>query len=114
MIQDLLSTLIALSLICLAVLDVGALEAQRGIVALCGVALIALGFWANRIGYLKWPGVAVVIAGIAIVVLIVSGLAASSPEWIFWVVFWSANSAGVLSLWSLLYRGPKDSIPESS
>jgi len=113
MIQDLLSTLIAISLICFAVLDVGMLEAHRGIVALCGVALVALGFWANRIDYLKWPGVAVVIAGIALLLLIVSGLAASSSEWVFWVVFWSANTAGVLSLWSLLYRGPKDSIRES-
>ncbi|MGD0076411.1 MAG: hypothetical protein ABSD31_19070 [Candidatus Binataceae bacterium] len=90
------------------------LEAHRGVVALCGVALIALGIWANRIDYLKWPSAAVVIAGIAILLLIMSGLAASSSEWVFWGVFWSANTAGVLSLWSLLYRGPKDSIPESS
>ncbi len=114
MMYDLLSVLIAIVLTCSAVLDLGMLEAHRGIVALCGLALVVLGLCAYRSDYLKWPGVTGVIAGIAILLLIVSGLAANSSEWMFWVVFWSANTAGVLLLWSLLYRGPKDAIPESS
>ncbi|HUO06483.1 MAG TPA: hypothetical protein VMU16_14890 [Candidatus Binataceae bacterium] len=77
-----------------------------------GAVLAALGFWACRADYLKWPGATVVSAGIAIVLLVLSGLAARSSEWLFWVVFWSGNAAGVTSLWSALYRGPKDSIPE--
>ncbi len=114
MIHNALSTLIALLLACSAVLDIELLDTHRGGVALCGAALVALGVWATRRDYLQWPGVAVLIAGLAIVLLILSGLAARSSEWLFWGVFWSATGGGVLSLWSLLYRGPEDAISESS
>lgn len=114
MIQDLLSTLIAILLVYFAVLDVGALEAHPWLLALCGAAFGALGFWAIRVDYLKWPGATAVIAGIAILLLVLSGLATTSSEWAFWIVFWSGNVVGVVSLWSVLYRGPKPSTPEPS
>ena len=114
MVQDLLGTLIAICLVCLAVLDPGFLEAHGAILAASGVALAALGVWAGRADYLKWPGATVLTAGVAIVLLVLSGLAARSSEWLFWVVFWSGNTAGVTSLWSALYRGPKDLIPDSA
>jgi hypothetical protein len=107
MLPDLLSTLIGICLVCSTVLEPGLLEAHGWIVALSGAALAALGFWAHRVDYLKWPGATVVAAGLAIVLLVVSGVAARSPETAFWVIFWSANSAGLVALWSALYRGPK-------
>ena len=113
MIQDLLGTLIAICLVCIAVLDPGILKAHGAILAASGVALAALGVWAGRADYLKWPGTTVATVGVAILLLVLSGLAAHSSQWLFWVVFWSGNAAGVTSLWSALYRGPKDSISQS-
>ena len=112
MLPDLLSTLIALVLVCTAVLDGQMLEAHGWLLALSGVALAALGTWAYRVDYLKWPGVTVVVAGGAIVILVLSQLSANSSETAFWVVFWNANAAGLVSLWSALYRGPSDLISE--
>jgi hypothetical protein len=114
MLPDLLSTLIALCLVSFAVLDLSALTAHAGIVALGAVAFIALGAWATRADFLKWPGVTVVVAGVAILLLVISGLARASSEWAFWMVFWSANAAGVVSLWSVFYRGPHQPPPKPS
>jgi len=113
MLPDLLSTLIALVLVCTAVLDGGALESHGLILALSGAALAALGIGAYRVDYLKWPGVTVVAAGGAIVILVLSRLSTNSPETAFWVVFWSANAAGLVSLWSALYRAPHGAIEGS-
>ena len=110
MVPNLVNTLIALCLVCSAVLDAGVLKAHAWIPALGGGALVVLGFWANRIDYLKWAGVTAILAGAAILLLIVSGLAAESSETAFWIIFWSANAAGVVSLWSVLYRGPADQL----
>ena len=110
MVPNLLSTLIALCLVCSAVLDVGILAAHSWIPALGGVAFVVLGFWANRIDHLKWAGVTAILAGALIVLVIVSGLAAKSSDTAFWTIFWSANAAGVVSLWSALYRGPADQL----
>jgi hypothetical protein len=107
MLPDLLSTLIALALVCTAVLDGQMLESHGLILALSGVVLAALGIWAWRVDYLKWPGFTVIVAGSAIVILVLSQLSANSSETAFWVVFWSANAAGLVSLWSALYRAPR-------
>lgn len=114
MIPDLLSTLIALCLVSFAVLDLDALTAHAGIVAVGAAALIVLGVWATRTNYLKWAGATVVVAGAAILLLVISGLASASSEWAFWGVFWSANAAGVVSLWSAFYRGPHESSPPAA
>jgi hypothetical protein len=108
MLPDLLSTLLALTLVCSAVLDASILESHGAIFALCGIAMAALGIWANRVDYLKWAGVTVIVAGAAILILFASRLSAASPETAFWVVFWSGNVAGLVSLWSALYRGPDE------
>jgi hypothetical protein len=109
MIPDLISTLIAIVLVCVAVLDKPLLDSQHGLLVIAGVALAVLGAIANRVDYLKWPGVTVAAAGGAIVVLIASGLSSASSETAFWVVFWSGNIAGMMSLWSVFYRGPRAS-----
>ena len=109
MIPDLISTLIAIVLVCVAVLDKPVLDSQHGLLVTAGVALAVLGAIANRLDYLKWPGVTVATAGLAIVVLVVSGLSSASSEASFWVVFWSGNIAGLMSLWSLFYRGAQAS-----
>jgi len=75
--------------------------------------LAALGIWAYRVDYLKWPGVTTIVAGGAIVILMLSRLSANSSETAFWVVFWSANAAGLVSLWSALYRAPHGTIEGS-
>jgi hypothetical protein len=109
MVPNLLSTILALTLVCSAVLDGPAFEVHPWVPAIAGAVSVALGFWANRVDYLKWAGIAVVLAGAAILVLVLSGLAARSSETEFWVIFWSANVAGVVSLWSALYRGESTS-----
>ncbi len=114
MIPDLISTLIAIVLVCVAVLDKPLLDSQHGLLLVAGIALAVLGAIANRVDYLKWPGVAVAGAGVAIVVLIASGLSSASSETAFWVVFWSGNIAGVVSLWSALYRGTDVRATQSS
>lgn len=111
MIPAVLSTLIAACLVCIAALD-ASLLVHRAMLAGIGAGLVGLGAWAIRINYLKWPGAIVILVGIAIVVLVGSGLAAASSETTFWVVFWGGNAAGVPSLWSALYRGPAVSAPE--
>lgn len=113
MLPDLLSTLIALVLVCTAVLDGQMLESHGLILALSGVVLAVLGIWAYRVDYLKWPGSTVIVAGSAIVTLVLSQLSANSSETAFWVVFWSANAAGLVSLWSALYRAPHSVAEES-
>lgn len=110
MVPNLVNTLIALCLVCSAVLDAGVLQAHAWIPTLGGAALVVLGFWANRLDYLKWAGVTAILAGAVMVLVIVSGLAAKSSETAFWTIFWSANAAGVVSLWSALYRGPADQL----
>jgi len=112
MIPNVLSTMIALWLVCSVVLGHGMLETHSWITALGGAGFVALGFWANRIDYLKWAGITVILAGAAILLLVLSGLAPRSSETAFWVIFWSANAAGMVSLWSALYRGPGHAIPE--
>jgi len=109
MVPDLLSTLIAIVLVCTAVLDQPLLDSQHTLLVIAGVALVVLGAIANRVDYLKWPGVTVAAAGVGIVVLIASGLSSASSETAFWVVFWCGNIAGLMSLWSAFYRGPKAS-----
>ena len=113
MLPDLLSTFVALVLVCTAVLDAPMLESHGWVLALSGVALAALGIWAYRVDYLKWPGATVIVAGGAIVILVLSRLSANSSETAFWVVFWSANAAGLVSLWSALYRAPQGAIEQS-
>jgi len=109
MIPDLISTLIAIVLVCVTVLDQRLLDSQHGLLLVAGIALSVLGVIANRVDYLKWPGIAIAAAGIAIMVLVASGLSSASSETAFWVVFWSGNIAGLMSLWSALYRGPRAS-----
>lgn len=109
MIPDLISTLIAIVLVCTAILDKPLLESQHGLLIIAGIALAVLGAIANRADYLKWPGVTVAASGLAIIMLIASGIASASSETAFWVVFWSGNIAGLMSLWSAFYRGPRAS-----
>lgn len=109
MIPDLISALIAIVLVCATVLDQPLLDPRHGLLLAAGIALAVLGVIANRVDYLKWPGVTIAATGIAILMLIVSGLSSASSETAFWVVFWSANIAGLISLWSALYRGPRAS-----
>ena len=109
MIPDLISTLIAIVLVCVTVLDQPLLDSQHGLLLVAGIALAVLGAIANRVDYLKWPGVTVAAAGVAILVLTASGLSSASSETAFWVVFWSGNIAGLTALWSALYRGPRAS-----
>ena len=109
MIPDLVSALIAIVLVCAAVLDQPLLDSQHGLLLVAGIALAVLGALANRVDYLKWPGAAVAAAGVAILILVASGLSSASSETTFWVVFWSANIAGLMALWSALYRGPRTS-----
>jgi hypothetical protein len=80
MIPDLISTMIAIVLVCVAVLDKPLLDSQHGLLVMAGIALAVLGAIANRLDYLKWPGVAVASGGLAIVVLIVSGLSSHLPR----------------------------------
>ena len=110
MLPELLSTLIALSLVGFALLDLQALTAHAGLVALGAIAFIVLGAWASRADYLKWPGATIVVAGLVILMMVISGLARTSAEWAFWLVFWSAAAAGVVALWSAFYRGPDESL----
>ncbi len=63
MLPDLLSTLLALALVCSAVLDQAMLETHGAILAVCGIAMAALGIWANRVDYLKLAGMTVIVAG---------------------------------------------------
>ena len=116
MIPDLIATLIAIALVCTAVLDRPLLDSQHWLLVIAGFALAVLGVIAHRLDYLKWPGVAIAASGMAIVILIVSGLSSASSEMMFWVVFWSGNIVGVMSVWSALYRGPRTSAeaPEPS
>ncbi len=110
MIPDLISTVIAIVLVCVTVLDQPLLDSQHGLLLVAGIALAVLGAIANRVDYLKWPGVTVAAAGVAILILVASGLSSASSETAFWVVFWSGNIAGLMSLWSALYRGPRASL----
>jgi hypothetical protein len=105
MTPDLLSTAVGLTLVCVSVFDASYLQGHAPILALAGLILGGLGAWAYQADYLKWPGVIIIIAGAALVVVSVFGLAVASSETVFWVVFWSGNSAGVVALWSALYRG---------
>jgi hypothetical protein len=109
MIPDLISALIAIVVVCVTVLDQPLLDPRHGLLLVAGLALFVLGVIANRVDYLKWPGIAIAAAGLAILTLIVMGLSSPSSETAFWVVFWSGNIAGLMALWSALYRGPRPS-----
>jgi len=53
MIPDLMSTLVAIALVCAAVLDAPLLESRRAILAIGGAVLAILGRIANRDDYLR-------------------------------------------------------------
>lgn len=110
MIPDLIATVIAIALVCTAVVDRPLLDSQHWLLVVAGFVLAALGVIANRSDYLKWPGAATAASGVAIVILIVSGLSSASSETMFWIVFWSGNIAGVVSLWSALYRETRTAV----
>jgi hypothetical protein len=116
MLPDLLSTLIAIVLVCVAVLDRPALDSQHALLVIAGIALAILGALAKRVDYLEWPGITIAAAGLVLVLLIISPLSTASSEASFWVVFWCGNIAGLMSLWSAFYRGPRPSTetPEAS
>ena len=105
MTPDLLSALMGLTLVCLAVLDAPLLQEHAPVLALAGLILGALGAWAYQADYLKWPAVTIIVAGAALLIASLTGVAVTSSETNFWVVFWSGNAAGVVALWSALYRG---------
>ncbi len=105
MLPDVLNTVIAIGLVCCAVLDLDAIRAHGLLLALAGGAMAALGVWATRSDYLKWPGATSALAGFALLAMVVAGFA-SSAEVSFWVALWSGTAAGIVSLWSALYRGP--------
>ena len=71
MIPDLVATLIAIVVVCVTVLDQPLLDPRHGLLLVAGLALFVLGVIANRVDYLKWPGIAIAAAGIAILTLIV-------------------------------------------
>jgi|SRR6516225_8123475 hypothetical protein len=106
MVPNLLSALIAICLVCSTVLDGGMLETHAWVPLSAGALLVILGYWANRIDYLKWAGATVIVAGAAVLLFFITGIAAKSGDTAFWVTFWSGNAVGVVSLWSALYRGP--------
>ena len=106
MLPDVLNTVIAAGLVCCAVLDLDLVQAHGFWLALAGGAMAALGIWANRVDYLKWAGATAALAGIAVVATVVTGFDVSSADVAFWVALWSGTAAGIVSLWSALYRGP--------
>lgn len=106
MLPDVLNTVIAIGLVCCAVLDLDFVQAHGLWLALVGGAMTALGFLAYRADYLKWAGATSALAGIAVVAIVVTGFDSSSPNVVFWVALWAGTAAGIVSLWSALYRGP--------
>lgn len=105
MIASALSTLLGLWLVYAAVLNPGLLQASPWTLALSAIALVVLGLWATASDYLKWPGITVVATGVGLLVLVLSGARTLSHELTFWVTFWIGTIVGVLSLWSVFYRG---------
>ena len=104
MVASLLNTLLGLWLVYAAVLDLALLEGSAWPLALAALALVALGLWAYSSDYLKWPGITNAVVGVVLLVLLLSGARVLSHALTFWAAFWSGNIAGVLSLWSVLYR----------
>ncbi|HUA34262.1 MAG TPA: hypothetical protein VMA09_11695 [Candidatus Binataceae bacterium] len=111
MIPNLLSTLIGLGLVCTVVLDSAAIESHGVVLLVAGALLVVLGVLAWRIDYLKWPGATALVSGAIVTITFASGLAARSAESAYWITFWSGSAAGVVSLWSALYRGPLEQVP---
>ena len=89
MVPDLLSTIIALSLVCIAVLEPSLFDGNVALLGIAGALLVALGVWANRVDYLKWPGATVAVAGLALLAAVILGRASHSPQTTFWVIFWA-------------------------
>jgi len=108
MIPDLANALLSLILVGFAILDVAALDAHRLLLAAIGIALVVLGAVANRLDYLKWPGIVTAISGLIVLLLAVSGIGSISLQSTFWVALWAGVASGITSLWSALYRGPQE------
>ena len=70
MIPDVISTLIAIVLVCATVLDQPLLASQTRAPVRRRHSTRSAGSVANRVDYLKWPGVAVAAAGVAILILV--------------------------------------------
>lgn len=106
MVASLLNTLLGLFLVSAAVLDPTTVQTRTVLMAASAAAVATLGVRATAVDYLKWPGVIALALGICLFVFFATGSAAESPEVTFWIAFWSGNTIGVVSLWSVLYRGP--------
>jgi hypothetical protein len=104
MIASALNTLLGLWLVYAAVLEPGLLDKSPWTLGVSALALTVLGLWAYRRDYLKWPGATVVVLGLGLLVVVLSGARALADQLTFWVTFWSGVVVGVLSLWSVFYR----------
>ena len=108
MIPSLLAALFGLSLVWVAVLDPALVNSHGWIMALSALVLLALGFAALRVDYLKWPAVTDMMVGAILLILFFGTAVAFSSLLTFWVLFWSGCVVGTVSLWSVFYRhGPE-------
>lgn len=105
MIASALNTLLGLWLVYAAVLDPGVIENGPWVLGVSALALTALGTWACTNDYLKWPAITGIVVGAGLLILAFSGLHTLFPSLTFWATFWGGAVVGVLSLWSVFYRG---------
>ena len=108
MVASLVNTLLGLWLVSGAVLDPSMVQTRTALMAISAAAIAILGVWATLADYLKWPGIIAIVLGIGLFVFFATGSATASPDITFWIAFWSGNTIGVVSLWSVLYRGPSE------
>jgi hypothetical protein len=114
MLASALNALLGLWLVYAAILDPALLRSGPWTLGISAAALLLLGVWAYRSDYLKWPGIAVIVIGIGLLAMVLSGARSISWQLTFWVTFWCGVVAGVLSLWSVFYRGESPQAAEPS
>ena len=104
MIANLLNTLLGLWLVYVAVLD-PAWAASSWKLALAGVVVIALAFWARASDYRTWQSTVDAVLGVSLLVLAALHATGMAPVLLmFWGTFWPGVLVAVFALWAALYR----------
>lgn len=107
MIANVLNAILGLWLVYVAVLD-PAWNASSWKLALAGVVVIALAFWARASDYRKWQsGVDAVLGGLLLVLAALHATGAAPALLVFWGTFWPGVLVAVFALWAALYRPRK-------
>ena len=105
MIPNAINTILGIILVYCAVLEPNRTGEASGLLAVGGVLISGLAFWARRADRIKWFNVVNMCMGITLLVVAVWHAASPLHALVrFWSLFWIGTTVSLFALWMLLYN----------